>query len=89
MQDSVEAFRTGSRGPAWEAALFTRTWGFRLEKVRAHVSLWQGDEDLIVPVEMARYQTEALPHAQLEVFPGEAHLAIFDHADEVLEAMTF
>jgi hypothetical protein len=26
-----EAFRSGSRGPAWEMGLYARPWGFRLE----------------------------------------------------------
>jgi hypothetical protein len=30
----AEAFRTGSRGPAWEMGLYSRPWGFRLEDIR-------------------------------------------------------
>jgi pimeloyl-ACP methyl ester carboxylesterase len=32
-----EAFRDGSRGPAWEMGLYTRPWAFRLQDIRAPV----------------------------------------------------
>jgi pimeloyl-ACP methyl ester carboxylesterase len=40
-----EAFRSGSRGPAWEMGLYARPWGFRLEEIRTPVYLSHGEQD--------------------------------------------
>ncbi len=83
----VEAFRAGARGPAWDMVAIARPWGFRLEDIEMQVHLWQGEEDLLVPPSMGRYQAEAIPHCNATFYPGEGHLLVVDHMREIQEAL--
>ena len=82
-----EAYRSGSRGPAWELALYARTWGFRLEDIRAPVHLWHGEQDANAPVTMARHLATAIPECQASFYPGEGHLHFVDRLPEILAAV--
>jgi pimeloyl-ACP methyl ester carboxylesterase len=64
-----EAFRAGSRGPAWEMGLYTRPWGFRLEEIRAPVHLWHGEQDVNAPISMGRYLATSIPNAGPRFMP--------------------
>jgi len=87
VEDVIEAFRSGGRGAAWEAVMYARPWGFRLEDITTEVHLWQGEEDVNVPPSMGRYQARAIPKCQATFYPGEGHLLIVDHIDEMLESL--
>jgi len=83
---TAEALRQGGRGVARELTLLARPWDFPLGQVRMSVRIWQGLADNIVPAAMARYLTEALPHAQARYLPDEGHLSlIVRHLGAVLE----
>jgi pimeloyl-ACP methyl ester carboxylesterase len=80
-----EAFRSGSRGTAWDYALFTRPWGFRPDEVSVKVHLWHGDVDTTIPVRMGRYMTEVIPDCQATFLPDEGHISlIINHAKQIL-----
>jgi pimeloyl-ACP methyl ester carboxylesterase len=83
-----EAFRKGSRGPAWEMGLYARPWGFRLEEIRTPVRLWHGDEDANAPIAMGRYLAKSIPDCQASFFPGEGHLHFIDRLPEILSAVS-
>ncbi len=85
----LEAFRQGSKGPAYDARLYVRPWGFRLEDIGfPAVYLWHGEQDRHVPIGMARAVAQSIPHCRAKFFPKEDHLTvIFRHLDEVLESM--
>ena len=85
--DLAEAFRAGSRGPAWEMVLYSRSWEFRLEDIEMEVLLWQGEADTNVPPSMGRYQAAAIPRCRATFFPGEGHLLIIDRMEEILGAV--
>lgn len=87
VSDFVEAFRGGVRGPAWELVLYARPWGFRLQDIAMQVDLWQGEADNNVPVTMGRYQAAAIPNCRARFFPGEGHLLIIDHMEEIFGAL--
>ncbi|MBV7334576.1 alpha/beta hydrolase [Chloroflexi bacterium TSY] len=89
IRETLEAFRQGSRGVAYDASLFTRPWGFELEDVTfENVYLWHGERDRHVPVEMARVLATKIPHCRARYFVDENHMAVvFNHLDEVLKAM--
>ena len=82
-----EAFRSGSRGAAWELGLYTRPWGFHLEDIQARVHLWHGDQDANAPVAMGRYLAGAIPECQASFFPGEGHFHFIDRLREILAAV--
>jgi pimeloyl-ACP methyl ester carboxylesterase len=81
-----EAFRTGSRGPAWESRLYARPWGFRLEDVRTAVYLSHGEEDANAPVSMGRYIASVIPDCQATFYSGEGHLHFIDRLPEIFAA---
>ena len=79
-----EAFRPGLRGFAWDSRLLTRPWGFRLEAIKAPVSLWHGSADNMTPLSMAQAVAGRLPNCRTHYFTGEGHLLIFPHWHEIL-----
>jgi pimeloyl-ACP methyl ester carboxylesterase len=83
-----EAFRKGSRGPAWELGLYARPWGFRVEHIRAPVHLWHGEEDANAPVKMGRYLATSIPECEARFYPGEGHLHFVDRLPEMLAAVS-
>jgi len=89
LREILEAFRQGTRGPAYEARLYTRPWGFRLEKIELpRVFLWHGESDLHIPVRMGRAMAKSIPNCQARFFPGEDHFTpVLRHLDEILTAM--
>jgi pimeloyl-ACP methyl ester carboxylesterase len=82
-----EAYRSGSRGPAWEMGLYARPWGFRLEDVRTPVYLSHGKQDANHPVAMGRYLASAIPECQATFHPGEGHLHFVDRLPEIFAAV--
>jgi pimeloyl-ACP methyl ester carboxylesterase len=87
VQDAVEAFRSGGRGAAWEAVLYARPWGFRLEDITMEVHLWQGEMDVNVPPTMGRYQADAIPNCKATFSPEEGHLLLIDRMEEILSSL--
>jgi len=83
----AEAFRQGSAGAAWAVVLLGRPWGFSLREIRPTVYLWQGEADVLVPPGMGRYQAEQIPDCRARFLPGEGHLLVIDHIDEVISAL--
>jgi pimeloyl-ACP methyl ester carboxylesterase len=84
----AEAFRNGSRGPAWEMGLYTRPWAFRLEDIRAPVHLWHGEQDANAPISMGRYLGTRIPECHATFYPGEGHLHFVDRLPEILAAVS-
>jgi pimeloyl-ACP methyl ester carboxylesterase len=87
-QSLGEAFRGGSRGPAWEMGLYARPWGFRLEEIRVPVHLWHGEEDVNAPISMGRYLATSIPECRATFYPGEAHLHFIDRLAEILAVLS-
>jgi pimeloyl-ACP methyl ester carboxylesterase len=87
VESLTEAYRSGSRGPAWELALYVRPWGFRVEDIRAPVHLWHGEQDANHPVTMGRYLARVIPKCQANFVPGEGHLVFVDRLPEILAAV--
>jgi len=72
----VEAFRRGSWGAAQDLRVLTRPWGFQLGSIKAPTSIHHGDMDTTVPPQHARLYAEAIPGAQLHLYPGHGHFSI-------------
>jgi pimeloyl-ACP methyl ester carboxylesterase len=52
------------------------------------VHVWHGDADRNVPYAQGRRQAELIPGATLHTCPGEAHLLVVDHVEEILRTVT-
>ena len=87
-QSLSEAFRDGSRGPAWEMGLYARPWAFRLEDIRAPVHLWHGEQDANAPVSMGRYLARSIRECRATFYAGEGHLHFVDRLPEILAALS-
>ena len=82
-----DAFRAGSAGAVEELRLLTRSWGFRLEDITTHVDLFHGEQDVNVPVAVARRVAAALPNCEARIYPELGHLLAVSRRSEVLECV--
>jgi pimeloyl-ACP methyl ester carboxylesterase len=82
-----EAFRRGSGGVAQDLRVLTRTWGFELGAIKVPASVHHGEADNTVPPEHARLLAEAIPGAQLRLYPGYGHFSIGGATREILAAL--
>jgi pimeloyl-ACP methyl ester carboxylesterase len=83
-----DAFRRGSRGPAWEMGVYVRPWGFRVEDIRTPVYLSHGERDANAPVAMGRYLATSIPECRASFVPAGGHLHFVDRLPEILAALS-
>jgi pimeloyl-ACP methyl ester carboxylesterase len=81
------AYLNGSSGPRDDWKAFVSDWGFDLADARG-VTLWQGDEDDIVPPAHAHWLKDHLPDSTLRLVSGEAHISIGLRLPEVIHDLT-
>jgi pimeloyl-ACP methyl ester carboxylesterase len=67
--------------------LFVSPWGFAPEEIPVPTSIWHGDRDPAVPLDVARFFARAIPGSSLTVVPGAGHLVLWSHAREILAAL--
>ena len=79
-----EATVNGVRGTADDYRRIGRDWGFELGSVRQPTTVWQGDQDALVPAKHARRLSNSLPHATLRVVESAGHYLPALLADAVL-----
>lgn len=79
-----EAFRHGVRGVVHEARICAQPWGFDPATIKPAVWLWHGDQDANVPVAMAQHLATRIPGSSLTIYPGEGHLIVPRHWEEIL-----
>jgi pimeloyl-ACP methyl ester carboxylesterase len=83
-----EALRPGITGAHYEAGLYTRPWGFRVQDIAAEVHLWHGEQDYNVLVSVGRYVAGAIPDCQAIFMENEGHLTlIHNHVRDVLRVL--
>ncbi len=83
-----EAFRQGSRGVVLDYRLFTYPWGFDLEEIRVPVHVFHGEQDRTIPVHHADEFARRIPGATRTVWTGGGHMAVVEHGEELLRALT-
>jgi pimeloyl-ACP methyl ester carboxylesterase len=86
LEDLRESYRQKGAGMASDLVRYCHPWGFRLEDVTQHATLWHGVEDPKVPVELARRAASTLPRCETRLVPG-GHLAACDHVPEIIEIL--
>lgn len=55
---------------------FTRPWGFDLGAIAVPVQVWQGTEDLMVPLAHGQWLAARLPTADPRLVEGQGHLSL-------------
>jgi pimeloyl-ACP methyl ester carboxylesterase len=83
----AEAFRRGSGGVAQDLRVLTRRWGFDLGSITVPASIHHGEADTTVPPQHARLLAQAIPGAQLALYPGHGHFSILAAAPDLLAAL--
>ncbi len=76
VQSDKEAFRTGIWGWFDDDLAFTEPWGFELDTIDVPVRVWQGAQDLMVPIAHGEWLASNVAGAKAELSPDEGHLSI-------------
>jgi pimeloyl-ACP methyl ester carboxylesterase len=75
-EDLHIALRDGIWGWFDDDIAFTRPWGFDLASIRVPLSIWQGEQDRMVPYAHGVWLAAALPHAHAHLLPDHGHLSL-------------
>jgi pimeloyl-ACP methyl ester carboxylesterase len=85
--DLAEATRHGPHGIVDDYVTVGSYWGFTPAQVTGTVTLFQGEEDTLLPREHAESLATRLPDGRLEIVPAAGHFLLHTHLDLVLDAL--
>ena len=85
MRDFQELFRRGSKGPAYDAQLVYKDWGFDLADIRARIEIFHGTKDRWVPIMFSEFLAKKAPSATLHPIPNEGHFCHLVYAHDLLQ----
>jgi pimeloyl-ACP methyl ester carboxylesterase len=83
----LDAASGGVRGMIDNYLAYSRRWGFAVEEVGAHVDLWHGAQDPLVPIEHALQLAITLPHCRMLFDPAEGHHFFRRRLEEILSVL--
>jgi pimeloyl-ACP methyl ester carboxylesterase len=75
-QNIDRALEPGIEGWRDDDFAFVKPWGFDLDEIRVPVLLWQGGQDMMVPVAHGRWLAERLPGVEAHISDADGHLSI-------------
>lgn len=83
----TQALRSGVEGIASDFELVSGNWDFPLDGIKAEIHLWSGTADQNTPPAMTTYLSSILPNSRTFMLPGEGHLSLYAHWEEILEKL--
>jgi len=63
---------------------FVKDWGFRPADITVPVSVWQGEQDRMVPFAHGQWLADAIPGARAHLHPDEGHISLASQAGSIL-----
>jgi len=88
INSTMEAFRNGVAGPAYEMKLLANPWGFDLKNIKYPITVWQGTLDRQAPLSHAKIYAKWVAGAQLKIIENEGHLSLLkNHIEEILRSV--
>jgi pimeloyl-ACP methyl ester carboxylesterase len=66
---------------------FCKPWGFAVEDIEPPVSLWQGDQDRMVPFGHGRWLANRLPSPEVHLVEGEGHISLISKIDQIVNTL--
>ncbi len=63
---------------------FVKDWGFRLADITVPVSIWQGQQDRMVPFAHGEWLAAAVPGARARLYPDEGHISLANQAKRIM-----
>ncbi len=83
-----EALRLGVDGWIDDDMAFTKSWGFEVSEVTTPTMLWQGTDDLMVPIAHGKWLSGQIPGVMTQLENGEGHLLMAAGTiDRILQAL--
>jgi pimeloyl-ACP methyl ester carboxylesterase len=84
ISSTIEAFRNGVSGPAYEMKLLFNAWGFDLERIKFPITIWQGGLDTQAPMLHAKVYANLISGSQLRIVENEGHHSLIrNHIGEI------
>jgi pimeloyl-ACP methyl ester carboxylesterase len=71
-----EGIRATREGWLDDDLAFVKPWGFDLEAISVPLQLWQGRQDLMVPLGHGEWLAEHLPAADVQLSDEDGHLSV-------------
>jgi pimeloyl-ACP methyl ester carboxylesterase len=87
MMEAKQPSATTAQAAAQDFVLFAGDWGFRIQDIAVPVQVWHGDLDRNVPFAQGKFMAEQIPGADFHECPGEGHLLVVPHLEEILRAV--
>lgn len=85
---TLEAFRNGIKGAAFEMRLLLSPWGFKLENIEFPISVWHGAKDTQVPLSNGRLNASLIQNATIHICENEGHHSIMrNYFEEILSKL--
>ena len=79
-----QAFKQGPKAFTEEQLLFSESWHFSVRNISMPVTLWHGEEDCHVNIELARKLAATLPNGKLEAMKNYGHFLIYHRWRDIL-----
>ena len=77
----------GTEGAYLDARVFLGDWGFDCGDIGVPVTLFYGEADHNVPIQMGEYYRDTIPGSRAVFYPGEGHLIMYSRANEILGSL--